>query len=82
MMQLFENDDYEYGPEREYRGECGIPAIEPNIYFRIIGGVEAEPNSWPWHIKLKMRRSTGRYSFVCGGSLIDPRYCVTAAHCV
>ena len=74
---------YDYSPERQYsNGECGIPGVEPNIFMRIVGGEEAEPNSWPWHSKIKRRRASGRYSFICGGSLIDARYCATAAHCV
>ena len=74
-------DDYEYGEESEYDDECGIPGVQPNIFFRIVGGVEVEPHSWPWQAKIKMRRSSGRYSFFCGGALIDHRHCVTAAHC-
>jgi hypothetical protein len=28
---------------------CGIPSIKPNeALLRIVGGVEAIPNSWPW----------------------------------
>jgi len=75
-------DDYDYGPEREYAGECGIPGVQPNIFMRIVGGLEAEPHSWPWHAKIKQQRSSGRYSFICGGSLISARFVVTAAHCV
>jgi len=75
-------DDYYYEVEPEYGGECGIPYFEPNIYMRIVGGKEAEPHSWPWHVKIKRRRPGGRYSMICGGSLIDARYVITAAHCV
>jgi len=81
-VQFFDESDYDSRSERKYSNECGIPGVEPNIYMRIVGGVEAEPNSWPWHVKIKRRRSSGRYSFICGGTLISDRYCVTAAHCV
>jgi len=79
-MQMF--DDYDYGEDLDYKDECGIPGIQPNIYFRIVGGVEAEPHSWPWHVKIKILRSSGRYSLICGGALIEHDWVVTAAHCV
>ena len=75
-------DDYDYDSEPRYSGECGIPGVEPNIYQRIVGGFEAEPNSFPWHVKIKRMRSSGRFSFICGGSIVSPRCIVTAAHCV
>jgi len=43
---------------------------------RIVGGVEAAPNSWPWQIVLYVN---GRFS--CGGSIINENYVMTAAHC-
>ncbi|CAH3103828.1 unnamed protein product, partial [Pocillopora meandrina] len=46
---------------------------------RVIGGVNANPGSWPWQIALL--RGSGR-SFSCGGSLITPEWVVTAAHCI
>jgi len=80
FWQMF--DDYDYGEEIDYEDECGIPGVQPSIFFRIVGGIEAEPHSWPWHAKIKRRRASGRYSFICGGALVDHRFCVTAAHCV
>ncbi|CAH3103831.1 unnamed protein product, partial [Pocillopora meandrina] len=46
---------------------------------RVIGGVNANPGSWPWQIALL--RGSGK-SFSCGGSLITPEWVVTAAHCI
>ena len=43
---------------------------------RIVGGVEAIPNSWPWIVSLQVR---GHF---CGGTLIDTRHVLTAAHCL
>ncbi len=42
---------------------------------RIVGGTEAPVNSWPWQVMV-----TGKG--LCGGSLVDPYWVVTAAHCL
>ncbi|KAL9985662.1 hypothetical protein ACROYT_G008088 [Oculina patagonica] len=54
-------------------GSCGS---RPNT--RIVGGTEAPINSWPWQVML-MTSSNRQF---CGGSLIDPSWVLTAAHCV
>ncbi|XP_029358703.1 elastase-1-like [Echeneis naucrates] len=48
---------------------------------RVVGGEVAVPNSWPWQISLQYR-SGSRYYHTCGGSLIERRWVMTAAHCV
>ncbi|CAK9808311.1 Proclotting enzyme [Anthophora plagiata] len=44
---------------------------------RIVGGQNADPGEWPWIAALF---NAGRQ--FCGGSLIDDRHILTAAHCV
>ncbi|XP_063169152.1 chymotrypsinogen B-like [Candoia aspera] len=58
---------------------CGVPAIKPVVtgYSRIINGEDAVPGSWPWQASI--RETHGWH--VCGGSLIDQNWVVTAAHC-
>jgi len=65
--------------------QCGVPAIPPTHVDgtkggdqgRIVGGVEANPHSWPWMAALL---KNGNFQF-CGGSLIAPQWVMTAGHC-
>ena len=54
---------------------CGRQSITPSTQ-RIVGGVEAVANSWPWVVSLQLR------DHFCGGALIDTRHVLTAAHCL
>ncbi|XP_033334077.2 trypsin-1 [Megalopta genalis] len=53
--------------------QCGLT----NTQRRIVGGTETKVNQYPWMVLMMFR---GR--FYCGGSVINSRYVVTAAHCV
>ncbi|CAH2050325.1 unnamed protein product, partial [Iphiclides podalirius] len=66
-------------------GSCGIkngPQTYGNTYElqdeeRIVGGHNADLNEWPWIVAL----FNGGRQF-CGGSIIDDRHVLSAAHCV
>ncbi|KAJ8020947.1 Enteropeptidase [Holothuria leucospilota] len=61
-------------------GKCGYAAANPRLQDdgRIVGGVDATTGSWPWIGSL--RSSAGNH--ICGASLINSQWAVTAAHCV
>ena len=48
---------------------------------RIVGGREAEPGEWPWQVALIYAGGDPYDDQFCGGTLINPLWVVTAAHC-
>ena len=52
---------------------CGVVPISG----RIVGGHDANAHAHPWQIKLRYQSS-----FLCGGTLVDNDWVITAAHCV
>ncbi|NXY88678.1 UROK protein, partial [Alcedo cyanopectus] len=57
---------------------CGQRSISK--YFKIVGGTQAEIESQPWTASI-FHTVRGKDAFLCGGSLIDPCWVLTAAHC-
>ncbi|TNN46400.1 Transmembrane protease serine 9 [Liparis tanakae] len=45
---------------------------------RIVGGEDASPGSWPWSVTLNLHAAGP----LCGGSLINSQWVLTAAHCL
>ncbi|KAM3930890.1 plasminogen-like [Leptodactylus fuscus] len=59
--------------------ECGKPKKRQNTcIWKISGPCEANPHSWPWQISLR----TSFNLHYCGGTLIDPQWVLTSAHCL
>ncbi|XP_007949742.2 serine protease 48 [Orycteropus afer afer] len=52
---------------------CG----RPTYTSRIVGGQDAAKGYWPWQVSLRLGQS-----HICGGSLINEWWILTAAHCV
>ncbi|XP_045412338.1 transmembrane protease serine 4 isoform X3 [Lemur catta] len=43
---------------------------------RVVGGVEASVDSWPWQVSIQYNKQ-----HICGGSILDAHWVLTAAHC-
>ncbi|RMZ99975.1 Serine ase stubble [Brachionus plicatilis] len=57
---------------------CGERPLEHEYFpHKIVGGQESLKGDWPWQIALNYN---GR--FICGGSIINSLWIITAAHCV
>ncbi len=49
---------------------------------RIVGGVESAPGAWPSQAAIVLRGYDSYTGQICGGSVIDRSWVLTAAHCV
>nr|XP_051714169.1 chymotrypsin-like elastase family member 3B [Oryctolagus cuniculus] len=47
---------------------------------RVVNGEDAVPYSWPWQAMV-LYEEDGNLYFICGGTLIDPDWVMTAGHC-
>uniref|UniRef100_A0A3Q3B8Y9 Tryptase-like n=1 Tax=Kryptolebias marmoratus TaxID=37003 RepID=A0A3Q3B8Y9_KRYMA len=54
---------------------CGTAPLNTNSESRIIGGQDAPAGSWPWQVSLHIQTT------LCGGSLINNQWVLTAAQC-
>lgn len=53
---------------------CGQRPLQSG--FKIVGGTQSTPGDWGWQVLMLVRGS-----FICGGSLLNSQWVITAAHC-
>ena len=59
--------------------ECGKKRSVPTVWK----GIEAKPHEYPWMAFVtRINFIAGEMESVCGGSLVHPKFILTAAHCV
>nr|XP_034984551.1 acrosin-like [Zootoca vivipara] len=62
-------------------GVCGRrPLAGSHNLLRVVGGSNVLPGTWPWMVSFQVLTRKG-YTNFCGGSLISPRWVLSAAHC-
>uniref|UniRef100_A0A3P9MLX0 Peptidase S1 domain-containing protein n=1 Tax=Oryzias latipes TaxID=8090 RepID=A0A3P9MLX0_ORYLA len=54
---------------------CGKPPLNTKVGSRIVGGQAAAAGAWPWQVRLDINGA------LCGGSLINSQWILSAAHC-
>lgn len=69
------------GYSQEGGGYGGSVSCGVGKKSRIVGGEEATPQEIPWQVGFRKESQYSRTNIFCGGSLIDKKWVVSAAHC-
>ncbi|XP_006875036.1 PREDICTED: coagulation factor IX isoform X2 [Chrysochloris asiatica] len=75
---IFSNVDYENSTEAETIWDNVTQStLSYTDFTRVVGGENAKPGQFPWQVLLKDKNEA-----FCGGSIINEKWVVTAAHCI
>jgi len=66
--------------KRAISSDCGCGRTSLRPQNRIVGGEEAIPHSIPYQAFIETEKDGG--SYICGGTLLNKRYVLTAMHCL
>jgi len=66
-------------PKPKPQSSCGVRQISKQAY--VTNGYASVPGDWPWHAAL-YHKSGRSISYKCGGTLINNKIILTAAHCL
>merc|ERR1712003_41742 len=76
-MRAFSSSEEEFDM-RAATCKCGVKGGAN----RIVGGVEAKANEFPWITSLILLIDGHETDSMCGGTLVSAEWIVTAAHCL
>ncbi|XP_075062045.1 acrosin-like [Mixophyes fleayi] len=63
-------------------GTCGNrPLAGDEFGVRVVGGKDALPGSWPWLVSIQQFMDDEYFLHLCGGSILNVQWVMTAAHC-
>lgn len=81
---LFVNPLYMQEPDGKPDRPTPTPSVPEDVFTpQIVGGTLATVGEFPWQVALMYATNPNPYlGQFCGGSLIDPEWVLTAAHCV
>ncbi|XP_058514595.1 coagulation factor IX isoform X2 [Ochotona princeps] len=75
---IFNNMNYENSTEADTIWDNFTQDTQSfDNYTRVVGGENAKPGQFPWQVLLN-----GKIEAFCGGSIVNEKWIVTAAHCV